>query len=469
MNLPSEFAERTRSLMGEENYHLLESALQGEAPVSIRANSEKCIEPVGGEPVPWSSSGVYLKARPTFTFDPLFHAGCYYVQEASSMFVEQVLKTYVNEPVVMLDLCAAPGGKSTDARSVLPEGSLLVANEVMRSRVQVLAENLIKWGNPEVVVTHNDPADFASLPAVFDVILTDVPCSGEGMFRKDQVAVEEWSVDNVRICYQRQRRILTDIWQVLKAGGLLIYSTCTYNKEENEDNVAWIARELGAEILEVPVCPEWGITGNLAGGDFPVYRFLPHKTKGEGFFLAVLRKKGEKSKDYSKECTGGKKDKKKGGKGKQQPVAVPKEAKGWLQHSEAYLFEVKGNDIVAFPKAHSGTYALLQQALKVVHAGVTLGELKGKDVIPHHSLAMSILLNRNAFPTVELAYDEAVAYLRKEAVALDVSVPRGHVLLTYKGVPLGFAKNIGNRANNLYPQEWRIRSGYLPEELAFVW
>ena len=293
MNLPQAFIERTRQLLGETQYPLFEEALQTEVPVSIRPNRTKCDKSVEGEAIPWATSGMYLKNRPTFTFDPLFHAGCYYVQEASSMFVERVLREYVKEPVVMLDLCAAPGGKSTLCRSALPEGSLLVANEVMRNRSQILAENLVKWGHPEVIVTNNDPADFTDLTHLFDVILTDVPCSGEGMFRKDPVAVEEWSVENVDICWQRQRRILTDIWPSLKPGGLLIYSTCTFNSEEDEVNVAWIARELGAEILEVPTEEGWGITGNLIGKDFPVYRFMPHKTRGEGFFLAVLRKRPE--------------------------------------------------------------------------------------------------------------------------------------------------------------------------------
>ena len=221
MKLPSEFEARSLEWMGEETYRALEAALQTEPPISIRVNRNKWDEEVTGVCVPWSFTGLYLPKRPTFTFDPLFHAGCYYVQEASSMFVEQVLRTYVTEPVVMLDLCAAPGGKSTHARSVLPEGSLLVANEVMRNRSQVLAENLIKWGDSRVVVTNNDPADFTALTELFDVILTDVPCSGEGMFRKDPVAVDEWSMDNVQICWQRQRRILADVWPALKPGGLL--------------------------------------------------------------------------------------------------------------------------------------------------------------------------------------------------------------------------------------------------------
>ena len=467
---PQAFIERTRQLLGEDIYPQFEEALAAETPVSIRPNRMKCDLPVEGEPIPWASSGMYLRNRPTFTFDPMFHAGCYYVQEASSMFVERVLREYVHEPVVMLDLCAAPGGKSTLCRSTLPEGSLLVANEVMRNRSQVLAENLIKWGHPEVVVTNNDPADFTELTHLFDVILTDVPCSGEGMFRKDQVAVEEWSLENVDICWQRQRRILTDIWPSLKPGGFLIYSTCTFNREEDEDNVAWIAKELGAEILPVPIEDSWGITGNLVGGEFPVYRFLPHKTKGEGFFLAVLRKQeGECEETLSRfSKSPSRMDKKKKGTDNKQPLVVPKEAKEWLASVSDYSLAMKDTQVVAFPKAYQDEYALLQQTLKVIHAGITLGEVKGKDLIPHHSLAMSTALASEAFPKAEVSYEQAITYLRKEGLVLEADVPRGYVLLTYQGIPLGFVKNIGNRANNLYPQEWRIRSGYLPEEVVCV-
>ena len=466
MNLPQAFIERTRHLLGETQYPQFEEALQTEIPVSIRPNLAKCHAKAEGEPIPWASSGLYLKTRPTFTFDPLFHAGCYYVQEASSMFVEKVLREYVKEPVVMLDLCAAPGGKSTLCRSVLPEGSLLVANEVMRNRSQILAENLMKWGHPEVVVTNNDPVDFTDLTHLFDVILTDVPCSGEGMFRKDQVAVDEWSLENVDVCWKRQRRILNDIWPALKPGGLLIYSTCTFNCEEDEDNVAWIARELGAEILSVPVEESWGITGNLAGKDFPVYRFLPHRTKGEGFFLAVLRKNEGEVETIQPRLE--KKKKGKDAKGKAPQLVVPKEVKSWLQDAGSYEYTVKDTSVYAFPKAFANVYALLEQYVKVIHAGITIGELKGKDLIPHHSLAMSTALEEGVFPKAELTYEQAIAYLRKEGLILDASVPRGYVLVTYQQLPLGFVKNIGNRANNLYPQEWRIRSGYLPEEIVTV-
>ena len=467
MNLPQAFIERTRHLLGETQYPQFEEALQTEIPVSIRPNPAKCQAEAEGEPIPWASSGMYLKNRPTFTFDPLFHAGCYYVQEASSMFVEKVLREYVKEPVVMLDLCAAPGGKSTLCRSVLPEGSLLVANEVMRNRSQILAENLMKWGHPEVVVTNNDPVDFTDLTHLFDVILTDVPCSGEGMFRKDQVAVDEWSLENVDVCWKRQRRILNDIWSALKPGGLLIYSTCTFNCEEDEDNVAWIARELGAEILSVPVEESWGITGNLAGKDFPVYRFLPHRTKGEGFFLAVLRKHEGEVETIQPRSE--KKKKGKDTKGKAPQLVVPKEVKSWLKEAGTFEYTVKETSVHAFPKAFSDVYVLLEQYVKVIHAGVTIGEWKGKDLVPHHSLAMSTALEEGVFPRTELTYEQAIAYLRKEGLVLDASVPRGYVLVTYQQVPLGFVKNIGNRANNLYPQEWRIRSGYLPEEIVTVW
>ena len=424
MNLPVDFIKRTSDLLGEEQFAAFCEALSKESPVSIRVNRLKTdAVPEGGHRVPWCDMGYYLSSRPAFTFDPLFHAGCYYVQEASSMFLEQVLKQYVHEPVVMLDLCAAPGGKSTLARSVLPEGSLLVANEVMRNRVQVLAENVTKWGHPDTVVLNNDPADFAQLGELFDVILTDVPCSGEGMFRKDPVAVEEWSKENVTLCWQRQRRIVSDIWRCLKPGGLLIYSTCTYNREENEDNVAWIAEELGAEMLPVEVQPEW-------------------------------RQRKEK--------------KAKGGKGKDKMPVLPKEVKDWLVSSDQYAWMMEQNRITAFSAIYQSVYENLRERMRMVCAGVQVAEIKGKDLIPSHALAMWVCHNEKAFPSVEVSYEQAIAYLRKEAFALEADAPRGYILIRYKGKALGFVKNIGNRANNLYPQEWRIRSGYLPEQVSVV-
>ena len=528
-NLPSEFIERTRQLMGEAECNALCRALQADEPVSIRTNTGKnAPAPPQAHPVPWTDNGFYLNRRPAFTFDPLFHAGFYYVQEAASMFIAQAVRRYVNRPVVMLDLCAAPGGKSTLVRNCLPLGSLLVANEVMRARSQVLAENLIKWGNPEVIVTNNDPADFSRLEERFDVILTDVPCSGEGMFRKDDRAISEWSPEGVELCWKRQRRIVADIWPCLKQGGILIYSTCTFNREENEDNVAWIASTLGAEVLPVDTETEWGITGNLTGEDFPVYRFLPHHTSGEGLFVAVLRKKpdseagnfcftGENTRReeadgchagnggewfadgispsgdseeekpasvYSRRTIAetiytdaerrGRKAEgfRKGGKGKAMQkgskvsgVSFPKETEAWIQHAGNFSFRMEDTLAIAIPADYAGFYDELKESLRILHAGITLAELKGKDWMPSHTLAMSTVLCKDAFPQTDLTLAQALSYLRREAIILDSSVPKGYVLVTYRHVPLGFVKNLGNRANNLYPQEWRIRSGYTPEEL----
>lgn len=528
-NLPSEFIERTRQLMGEAECNALCRALQADEPVSIRTNTGKnAPAPPQAHPVPWTDNGFYLNRRPAFTFDPLFHAGFYYVQEAASMFIAQAVRRYVNRPVVMLDLCAAPGGKSTLVRNCLPQGSLLVANEVMRARSQVLAENLIKWGNPEVIVTNNDPADFSRLEERFDVILTDVPCSGEGMFRKDDRAISEWSSEGVELCWKRQRRIVADIWPCLKQGGILIYSTCTFNREENEDNVAWIASTLGAEVLPVDTETEWGITGNLTGEDFSVYRFLPHHTSGEGLFVAVLRKKpdseagnfcfiGENTRReeadgchagnggewfadgispsgdseeekpasvYSRRTIAetiytdaerrGRKAEgfRKGGKGKAMQkgskvsgVSFPKETEAWIQHAGNFSFRMEDTLAIAIPADYAGFYDELKESLRILHAGITIAELKGKDWMPSHTLAMSTVLCKDAFPQTDLTLAQALSYLRREAIILDSSVPKGYVLVTYRHVPLGFVKNLGNRANNLYPQEWRIRSGYTPEEL----
>ena len=470
MKWPADFWTRTCRLMGEEACRDLCEALQHDTPVSVRVNRAKLSDvPVGARRVPWCETGYYLPERPTFTFDPLFHVGGYYVQEASSMFLEQALRRYVERPVALLDLCAAPGGKSTLARSVLPEGSLVVSNEVMRNRSQVLAENLVKWGNAAVVVTHNDPVEFGRSGLLFDVLVADVPCSGEGMFRKDEGAVAEWSVENVTLCWQRQRRILRDSWPCLKPGGLLVYSTCTFNREENEDNVAWMVRELGAEVLPVPVEADWAVTGNLAGTDFPVYRFLPHRTEGEGLFMAVLRKTGEAGEAVPCDDGRSRKAAKRPKGGKQGPAEeVPKELQSWLERPEAYVFERNGTVASAFPAAWQALGQCLKSRFRVLHAGVELGEWKGRDWQPHPSLALSTSLRTDRFPFVELTYEQAVAFLRKEAVTLAPSVPRGYVLVGFRGQPLGFAKNIGNRANNLYPSEWRIRSGYLPETLRMV-
>ena len=458
MPLPANFITSVQSLLGEETDSFL-AALAEDAPVSIRLNPAKgrC-NPMAFsesvEAVPWSQWGYYLADRPAFTFDPLFHAGYYYVQEASSMFVEHAVRQLVTEPVVCLDVSAAPGGKSLGLLSALPEGSLLVSNEIVRSRANVLAETMTKFGNPNSIVTNNAPKDFAAFPHFFDLILVDAPCSGEGMFRKDDVAVQEWSPQNVQMCAMRQQDIVRDAWPSLKPGGLLIYSTCTYNTLENEENVQWIAHELGAEFVKVRVEAKWSISPS-AHRDAVGYRFFPHKTRGEGLFVCVLRKTSDEELPMES-------PKRKSKNNLSSFLKDTSPYNNYLKHPGDFDFMEDDNRVFAFPKAHSQPMLLLRDRLKVVAAGIELGRWKGKDFIPSQSLAMSVQLNTEAFPRYAVLYEQAVAYLRSEAIVL-AGAPKGFVLLTFLNEPIGFVKNIGNRANNLYPQEWRIRSGYLPE------
>lgn len=459
MELPLSFREQMRSLLNEADYDAFFRALQSTAPTCIRINRKKATSVIPEHSaIPWCEDGFYLTERPAFTFDPLLHAGGYYVQEASSMFVAKAIEQYVKGDVCMLDLCAAPGGKSTLLRSLLSENSFLIANEFIRNRAQVLSENLIKWGHPHTLCTSNAPADFSELPATFDAILADVPCSGEGMFRKDEGAIGEWSLSNVALCQERQRKIIADVWASLKAGGILIYSTCTYNRAENEDNVMWIVQHLGAEILPLSVSETWGVTASLTDETLPVYRFLPHKTKGEGFFMAVLRKKGERQ-DVSPTSP------KKKGKVKGS-ASHPANVSYWLQDPTLYTLYIKEETTFAFPKRWEWLWQQIEQSsLYVLHAGVPLCTQKGKDLIPHHAWAMSTAQAQSVFPTAEVDYSTTIAYLRKEAIVLpDEHLPRGYVLLTYRRRPIGFVKHLGNRANNLYPAEWKIRSSHPPTE-----
>ena len=449
MELNGKFVERTRALFGEERYGRFVQALETEPVVSIRFNGRKMEADSSLNAVPWASAGRYLESRPVFTADPLFHAGCYYVQEASSMFVEQVVSQYVDRPVRALDLCAAPGGKSTLLLSLLPQGSMLVSNEPVPLRAQILAENVTKWGNAASLVTRNEPADFAPFRNFFDFILVDAPCSGEGMFRKDSYAVEQWSVSNVEQCAKRQREIIADIWESLRPGGLLVYSTCTFNREENEDCVEWIANELGAEVLKLEISDKWNITGSLTTEGLPVYRFIPGYTAGEGLFLAVLRKDGSSTVMQPKAP-----------RMQLAPAKLKSEVAKWIAAPGDFDFVMQGDTVIAMPKEHTAAMLALQQKLKVLHMALPLAEVKNNKILPLHALAMSSELVAQAFNTVELEREKALAYLHREAL-LFADAPLGHLLLTYKGTPIGFVKNIGNRANNLYPAEWRIRKNPL--------
>lgn len=456
MTLPNEFTTYTRQLMGEELFHLLQEGLSGEAPTSIRVNPFKATLPEDADSVPWCQEGLYLTSRPAFTFDPALHAGLYYVQEAASMFVCEVIRQLIDKPITMLDLCAAPGGKSTALRSVLPKGSLLFTNEPVKNRASILKENIIKFGHPDVIVTNNFPRDYRKAGLMFDAILADVPCSGEGMFRKDPGSIEEWSIQNVEKCRVLQRSIVEDIWPCLQPGGILIYSTCTFNAHEDEENASWIAEQLGAEFITLDIPEEWHITGSLVSG-IPACRFIPGKTRGEGLFLTVLRKKG--TQEINRKAT-------KSAQKEHCNNNVHDLTTQWLNGSFSCITEK--DFLRAIPTTWTSLYNNVKSKLHILHAGVGLGTIKGKAVVPDASLALSTSLRADAFPTAELSYLNAIRFLRREPVELPQECPRGFVVVTYMGHPLGFEKNLGTRANNLYPQEWKIKSSYIPDKVTHV-
>ena len=447
--LPVEFIERMHQQLGNEA-ELLIRALETEPVTSIRLNTKLDVLTFecDTDEVPWHLDGYYLSERPQFTLDPLFHAGCYYVQEASSMFIQQILEQYVDPSSIVLDLCAAPGGKSTLISEYLGSDGLLLSNEVVRQRVFILSENIQKWGNGNTVVTHNSAAEYGErCKHLFDCILVDAPCSGEGMFRKDEQARTEWSVRAVMQCAERQRAILMDIWDALKPGGILIYSTCTFNEEENEKNVEWLTETLGGTVLPVDYDSEWGITEGSVG-----YHFYPHKAKGEGFYVCAIRKDGRMD-DWANGRMA------KGRKVKEQKMPHPEYLpvmRSWLQHPDDWAIRYSDRFATAYPFKYKEIIEWLSTELTCISTGFGLGEERGKGIAPQHSVSMLKDLRKEAFPNVALTREQALSYLRTESLNLS-DVPLGLVLLTYEGVPLGFAKNVGNRLNNLYPNEWRIR------------
>lgn len=399
------------------------------------------------EQIPWSSHGYYLKDRPSFTLDPYFHAGAYYVQEASSMFLEEVLRQTcdLEKDIKVLDLCAAPGGKSTLIQSLITSNSFLVSNEVIKTRVNILTENITKWGAGNVVVTNNDPSNFQKLPHFFDVIIVDAPCSGSGLFRKDPAAIEEWSEDAVRLCSQRQQRILSDVTKALKPGGVLIYSTCSYSKEENEGIGDWLLSTSSFQTIKINL--SWkGIveTQSDKKGAFG-YRFYPHLIKGEGFFISAFRKT-----DWTNE------DKVLKNNNKQELVPksfLPVLAQ-WIHPPVGIHFVQWQGQVILLPDSLFQHLSILQSALYIKKAGVNIGAMIRNELIPSHDLAMSGCV-ADSVNQIELNREDALQYLRRESFDL-VDVNKGWVLTCYQKVPLGFIKVMSNRMNNYYPSEWRI-------------
>ncbi len=440
----------TKLLPCEESRCMLQSIENDEPAVSVRFNSRRGTVPTTPlERVPWCDMGFYLDSRPQFTFDPHFHAGNYYVQDASSMFIYHVIKSLIKRPVKYLDLCAAPGGKTTAALQALPHGSIVVANEIVHQRAQILRENVIKWGADNCMVTCDSPRSLGGLANEFDVIAADVPCSGEGMFRKDDEAVKQWSPALVEQCATRQRLIINDVWAALKPGGLLIYSTCTYNSLENEEMVDFIVNHLGATVVNVPVASEWNIHPAI-GRDYPCYRFLPHLLRGEGLFLCVMRKNQVSTSTPANAKLKTKKTNHENGF---------EHLNNWIKGN--YDIQVNNDEIIATPEHIK---VLLHNRCDNLHVikyfGIVLGTIKGRKIVPSHQLAMSQNIASGAFPEVEVDYSTAIAYLRGEAISIEA--PRGYVLIKYDNSILGLVNNLGNRANNLYPKHWRIMSTHIP-------
>ncbi len=389
--------------LGPEEGRALCEALEGPAPTSVRLHPQRPCRWSGAEAVPWSPAGRYLTERPSFTLDPAFHAGAYYVQEASSQFLAHVLAGEEVAGKRILDLCAAPGGKTTLYASLAGSDGLVVANEVNRQRAAVLADNVRKWGLGNVAVTVNEPAQIAVLEGWFDIVAVDAPCSGEGMFRKIPEARDEWSENNVKICAVRQAEILREAWKTLRPGGLLIYSTCTFNRLENEGSLEGLLAEAGEEIVESTAfdCPPaWGVVCGRVG-PFRTFRFYPHRTRGEGFFAAV--------------------------------------ADVYYAYYESQYEAVK----------------MLAESLRVIASGVAMGQIFKERLKPDHALAMFCGLDRGAVPVAELSEEEALRFLRKQE-AEAAAFAEGMNLVTHGGAALGFAKRIQNRVNNMYPNSLRI-------------
>jgi len=435
--LPADFTRRVLNdpFLGSP----LIDALNTEPPVSIRHNpwKKKSVLPEAGN-IPWSPNGRFLTERPVYTLDPLFHAGCYYPQEAGSQLLSSVLAALeLPEEPVVLDLCAAPGGKSTLIASHLNGKGLLVSNEVIQQRSRILKENLTKWGATNVLVSNNDPADFSALPGLFDCIVVDAPCSGEGMFRKDHQARNEWSESNVDLCAARQRRIVMDIWNSLKEDGYLVYSTCTFNTQENEENVAWFARETDAEIVRIPL--PYGKEDRAGSGWYA----LPNELDTEGFYISVLRKRVASG-------------------GKIKPVRNPKLSVAKDLSGLQGFVETNGLTILQWqdyqfgvPASFAALILQLHYHLRIIQVGTELGEVTRKGLIPHEALALNPFVRHPELPRIELDKDQALSYLHGDT--FQIAGRHGFQLMCYEQEPLGWIKHLGNRFNNLYPKEWRIR------------
>lgn len=453
------FRSYLQEAIGQQNASVAFSALEQPASVSVRRNPAKSgsLQFAGAENIPWCQDGFYLEERPVFTLDPLFHAGAYYVQDSSSMFVGHIARKIIGKfkdrkVLKVLDLCAAPGGKTTDLaaslRAVRNNDFILVSNEVVKQRASVLASNAAVWGDPCVVVTSDDPVRFAGMEGYFDIILADVPCSGEGMFRKDKDAMDQWSPDNVKLCQGRQRRIVADVWPALADGGVLIYSTCTFNRFENDDNVQWIAEELGADFVFEDKSSDDACFQGVFRTKYG-FSLVPGLVKGEGQYCSALIKAGRG--EYLSSASNLKHDLLYSQKIRKKGPALPSGL-----FSDCVRTVQKGDMVKVIPETVADEAIALESRLHVLLSGCAAGIIKNGTLVPDADMALSVVFNRDAYPVADLTLDMALSFLKGNTLFLPDS-GKGYVTICYDSLPLGFVKNLGNRSNNLYPKGRRIR------------
>ncbi len=416
------------------------AAHQEPAVNSFRINKKKIsVSPFEGAlSVPWCADGFYLKERPKYAQHPYWHAGGFYVQEASSMFLSYALQQLLplQETLCVLDACAAPGGKSTLMASLLSNNSVLVSNEVIKSRVNVLQENIVKWGNTNSIITNSDTQQFGKLPPFFDCIVVDAPCSGSGLFRKDAQAMNEWSENNVQLCSERQQRIVSNLIPALKNNGVLIYSTCSYSVEENEMMVNWLCEKHQLETVHMEVPAAWNIVNSQEG----CYRFYPYLVKGEGFFIALLRKKNQdetKSPDFTKTLK----------------IIKPDPSFAQYINGPFDFFMHHETIFAATAKVLETTEILRQHKINLIQCGVEVGAPKFNKFIPAHALALNEALSQEV-DVIDTDEATAMQYLRKQTIRIESSF--GYKILKYNGVNLGWVNILQNRTNNLYPTHWRL-------------
>ena len=449
--LPEKFVETMRRELGDRRAESLCRALDDEPTVAYRINAAKpCRSSLGGEPIGWSRYGCYLAERPQFTLDPALHAGAYYVQEASSQFIDYILRDEPLDGARILDMCAAPGGKTTIYSTLVGERGLVVANEINRNRAMILADNVRRWGLGNVVATCNESQHVAAFEEWFDVVAVDAPCSGEGMFRKMEEARSEWREGAAEVCAERQRQIVANAWRTLRRGGILIYSTCTFNRTEDEDVVRWIVEQWGDElepVAEVKCLPEWGIDSSGVGA-FQTFHFYPDRARGEGFFVAVARKRGETARRRASV------------KARRSVfTAVDNrstvELSRWLRHAEQMTFRGAGDMIYGYRAETFDDVKSLSESLSVVYSGVAMGQIFKGALRPDHALSLFVDLDMERVPWAEVSRDEALAYLRRTDISA-AGFEQGINAVVCDGLPIGFVKRIGARCNNMYPKDLRI-------------